>query len=158
MQNSDGVSGALIRLQRVSRRHRRRADVVDALRDISLEIPGGCFAALMGPSGSGKSTLLNLISGIDRATAGDVEVAGRTLGTLNPIVVDMRRRLRLNPREAMSFDVRLDRSDFGRMLRTNKIDTIEFSAMAVLDPNPRADGGVDRGLLGDRSWHHHMQR
>ena len=37
----------------------------------------------MGPSGSGKSTLLNLLAGLDRPTAGVVEVAGQRLGDLS---------------------------------------------------------------------------
>ena len=143
--NPDELSWIFVDLK-VTRNHLALFDPIHAnltLRN-SSELPLG-----IQPYGSIPSRLFIYVT---------ARVAGRTLGTLNPIVVDMRRRLRLNPREAMSFDVRLDRSDFGRMLRTNKIDTIEFSAMAILDPNPRADGGVDRGLLGDRSWHHHMQR
>ena len=45
---------------------------VEALKDINLEIAKGEFLALCGPSGSGKSTLLNVLSGIDKPTAGTV--------------------------------------------------------------------------------------
>ncbi len=74
---------ALIALRHVSREYRRGVDRVHALEDCSLEIERGCFAAFMGPSGSGKSTLLNLVSGIDRPTAGEVIVAGRRLDQLD---------------------------------------------------------------------------
>ncbi len=73
----------LIALQDVSRWYRRGIDVVHALEHVSLTIEGGVFAALMGPSGSGKSTLLNLLSGIDRPSAGEVWVAGRRLNDLS---------------------------------------------------------------------------
>jgi putative ABC transport system ATP-binding protein len=73
----------LITLRRVYRLYRRGADEVHALDDVSLEIETGCFAAFMGPSGSGKSTLLNLVSGIDRPSAGEVEVAGLRLDRLS---------------------------------------------------------------------------
>jgi putative ABC transport system ATP-binding protein len=73
----------MIRLRNVSRHFRRGPDVVRALDRVTLVIGDGRFAALMGPSGSGKSTLLNLLSGIDRADEGDVEVAGQRLNGLS---------------------------------------------------------------------------
>ena len=73
----------MIRLGNVSRHFRRGPDVVKALDRVTLTIPGGRFVALMGPSGSGKSTLLNLLSGIDRADEGEVEVAGQRLNGLS---------------------------------------------------------------------------
>ncbi len=48
-----------------------------ALRDVSLEIPGGSMFALVGHNGSGKSTLLRCIAGIYRPTSGQVHVSGR---------------------------------------------------------------------------------
>jgi putative ABC transport system ATP-binding protein len=46
-------------------------------------VPKGEFLALMGPSGSGKSTLLNLIGGLDRPSAGSVEVGGERIDRLS---------------------------------------------------------------------------
>jgi putative ABC transport system ATP-binding protein len=73
----------LITLREVSRVYRRGVDVIHALERVSLAVERGLFVALMGPSGSGKSTLLNLLSGIDRPTAGEVWVAGRRLNDLS---------------------------------------------------------------------------
>ena len=73
----------MIRLANVSRHFRRGPDVVKALDRVTLVIPDGRFVALMGPSGSGKTTLLNLLSGIDRADEGEVEVAGQRLNGLS---------------------------------------------------------------------------
>jgi putative ABC transport system ATP-binding protein len=78
-----GAASPLIRLDHVSRWYTRGVDEVHALEDCSLEIPAGRFAAFMGPSGSGKSTLLNLVSGIDRPSAGEVWVAGQLLNELS---------------------------------------------------------------------------
>jgi putative ABC transport system ATP-binding protein len=50
---------------------------------LDLEIPKGDFLALMGPSGSGKSTLLNLIGGLDRPTAGTIEIAGQRTDSMS---------------------------------------------------------------------------
>lgn len=55
---------------------------VEALKDINLEIAKGEFLALCGPSGSGKSTLLNILSGIDKPTAGTVMFLKKLLNTM----------------------------------------------------------------------------
>jgi predicted ABC-type transport system involved in lysophospholipase L1 biosynthesis ATPase subunit len=55
---------------------------VHALRGVTCEVRRGERVALLGKSGSGKSTLLNLIGGLDRPTAGTVEVEGRDVGRM----------------------------------------------------------------------------
>ena len=50
-----------------------------ALRGVDLEIDEGEIVAIVGPSGSGKSTMLNMVTGIDRPTAGTVTVDGLQL-------------------------------------------------------------------------------
>jgi len=77
------TQGTLVELRNVSRVYVRGVDEVHALADVSLSIPRGHFIAFMGPSGSGKSTLLNLVSGIDRPSAGDVIVGGDLLNNLS---------------------------------------------------------------------------
>lgn len=47
-----------------------------ALKNVSFSIQEGEFVGIMGPSGSGKTTLLNVISTLDKATGGIVEIAG----------------------------------------------------------------------------------
>ena len=54
-----------------------------ALRGVDLSIAAGEMVAVVGPSGSGKSTLLNMITGIDRPTAGTVTFDGRVLDQLS---------------------------------------------------------------------------
>ena len=54
-----------------------------ALREVSVSIDRGEFNALMGPSGCGKSTLLHIAGAMDRATSGQVTLAGTTLDSLS---------------------------------------------------------------------------
>lgn len=55
---------------------------VTVLRDISFQVKRGEFVTIVGPSGSGKSTLLNLITGIDRPSEGEIEVADSRIDTM----------------------------------------------------------------------------
>jgi len=73
----------VVRVQAVSKTYYRDQTPVPVLENIDLEVSEGEFVALMGPSGSGKSTLLNIIAGIDRASAGRVEVAGSELSAMS---------------------------------------------------------------------------
>jgi ABC-type lipoprotein export system ATPase subunit len=54
-----------------------------ALRGLDLTAEAGELVAILGPSGCGKSTLLALVAGLDEPSAGDVRVAGRSLGRLS---------------------------------------------------------------------------
>jgi putative ABC transport system ATP-binding protein len=56
---------------------------VRALDGVSLELPKGRFAAIMGPSGSGKSTLMHALAGLDRPSSGRVRVEGVELSELD---------------------------------------------------------------------------
>ena len=74
---------SIIDLTDVHKSFVKGSEIVEVLKGIDLAIGKGEFVALMGPSGSGKTTLLNLVGGIDRATAGDVVVAGEDIGGLS---------------------------------------------------------------------------
>lgn len=68
-----------VRLERISRSFSEGNRERCVLRELDLSIVAGEIIALRGRSGSGKSTLLNLISGIDVADSGVIEVAGKDL-------------------------------------------------------------------------------
>jgi putative ABC transport system ATP-binding protein len=67
----------------LTRTYGEGGSAVHALRGVSIEVPQGQFAAVMGPSGSGKSTLMHLLAGLDRPTSGSVVVAGQELANLD---------------------------------------------------------------------------
>ena len=56
---------------------------VRALDDVSVDLPGGRFTAVMGPSGSGKSTLMHCVAGLDTLTSGQVFLGTLELGALS---------------------------------------------------------------------------
>jgi iron(III) transport system ATP-binding protein len=53
--------------------------VVKAAQNVSFEVPEGKLFTLLGPSGCGKTTTLRSIAGLERPTAGEIEVAGRAV-------------------------------------------------------------------------------
>jgi putative ABC transport system ATP-binding protein len=83
-----------IRLENVSHAYAASEESapVDVLDDVSLEIPSGSFAVLMGVSGSGKSTLLNLIGAVDRPTRGRIWLGDVETSALDESALTMLRR------------------------------------------------------------------
>lgn len=61
----------------------RGKEPVVAVEDVSLEIPQGSIQGIIGFSGAGKSTLLRNINLLERPSAGEVEVAGTELTSLD---------------------------------------------------------------------------
>ena len=72
----------LIELVGVQKSYRMGRLDYPALRGIDLQIGTGELVAIVGPSGSGKTTVLNMISGIDRPSAGTVTVDGRRIDAM----------------------------------------------------------------------------
>ncbi len=85
----------MIRLFNVQKVYRQGKSEVLALAGVSVHVPEGQFAVIMGPSGSGKSTLLHLMGGLDRPTEGEVMVAGRIISQMpdNPVTLFRRRNI-----------------------------------------------------------------
>jgi ABC-type lipoprotein export system ATPase subunit len=92
--SGDGQAG-LVRFRHVFKVYRIGDTGVVALGGVDFEVHEGEFVAVIGPSGSGKSTVLNLIGGLERATAGAVEIDGRDLGRLSEEDLTAHRRDRV---------------------------------------------------------------
>lgn len=61
-----------------------RFDSLVALDHVGFAVPAGCVMALIGPNGAGKTTCFNVISGLQRVTAGHVRFGGREITQLPP--------------------------------------------------------------------------
>jgi branched-chain amino acid transport system permease protein len=91
---------------------------VTALAGVDLALAPGEILGLIGPNGSGKTTLINLVSGIDRADAGTIRLAGTPIGGL-PAHEIARRGI------ARSFQT-------GTLVETmNSLDTVALAVLAA---------------------------
>ncbi|MEW6489892.1 MAG: ABC transporter ATP-binding protein [Thermodesulfobacteriota bacterium] len=87
------MSDVAIRAEDVRKTYQKGRIPTEALRGVSLDIPRGAFACIVGPSGHGKSTLMHLLGGLDRPTAGRIWVAGDELtGLSHHALADLRAR------------------------------------------------------------------
>src|SRR5262245_37843953 len=69
-----------------------RQPAVRALQPLDFDLPAGTIVGVLGPNGSGKTTLLRVLAGLQRPTAGHVEVLG-----LEPSARALRRRVAYQP-------------------------------------------------------------
>ncbi len=81
-QTSPVARPPVIDLQNVQLSLSSRAGRVDILRGVDLQIRQGEAVSVVGPSGSGKSTLLMVMTGLERASSGQVQVAGHDFSAL----------------------------------------------------------------------------
>jgi sn-glycerol 3-phosphate transport system ATP-binding protein len=73
-------TGASVRLIGVG----RRWGLTAALQGVSIDVAPGSFTVLLGPSGCGKTTCLRIVAGLETASEGRVEIAGRDVTALPP--------------------------------------------------------------------------
>ena len=137
----------IVRISRVSKSYALAGERIAALDGISLEVSQGEALAITGPSGSGKTTMLNLVGGLDRATAGEIEVAGRNVAALDADQLAAYRR------EIVGFV-------FQAFRLLPYLTALENVALALLlagvprrDAAARARAGLDRVGLAARAGH-----
>jgi putative ABC transport system ATP-binding protein len=88
------MKGLDVKVRDLVKVHRTGRIEVQALRGLNANIKAGELIAIIGPSGSGKTTLLNIVGGLDRATAGTVQVGDQTVTSMSVTqLVDFRRKI-----------------------------------------------------------------
>jgi putative ABC transport system ATP-binding protein len=73
----------LVDVRQVKKAYHTPAGDFWALKGIDLQIRSGEFVAIVGKSGAGKSTLINMITGIDRPSAGEIRIGSHTLSHMD---------------------------------------------------------------------------
>ncbi len=134
-------------LDDVSRVYRTGGGDVRAVDGISLSIAPGEFIAIEGPSGSGKSTLLQLIGGLEKATAGRLELDGQEMSTLGDTELTALRN------QAIGFVFQHFNLIPTLTARDNVALALAPGRVAKKERNARADAMLQRLGLGDRLDH-----
>ncbi len=80
---ADGGRPKLV-LRNVGKTFETRAGRREVMRGVSLSVAEGEFLVIVGPSGCGKTTLLRMIQGLERVSAGTIELAGKPVAAPGP--------------------------------------------------------------------------
>lgn len=73
----------MIKVENLTKNFKRNEKNFDAVKDVSLQIKKGEFAAITGHSGSGKTTLFNMIAGLIKPTAGKIYIQEKELTAMS---------------------------------------------------------------------------
>jgi ABC-type lipoprotein export system ATPase subunit len=80
---NDTGSTSMVRARALRKEYGKEASLIRAVDDVDLDVARGETLAVMGPSGCGKSTLLHLLGGLDRASAGEIWLAGQRIDQMS---------------------------------------------------------------------------
>ena len=138
---------ALIHARAITKSYVMGDQTVHALRGVSLDIQEGDFVAIMGASGSGKSTLMNILGCLDLPTAGQYELAGEAVQTMQP---DQLASIR-NRRIGFVFQ------QFNLLPRTSALENVElpmlYAGVNSANRRERAMAALRQVGLGERFSH-----
>lgn len=141
------MSAPFIRVSALKKHFQMGHATVRALDGVDLEIPAGSFTVVMGPSGSGKSTLLYLLGGLDRPSAGQIEVNGARLDQMDE------NQLALFRRKTVGFIFQSFNLIQSMTARENVGFPMQFAGIPARERDRHALQLLARVGLGDRSGH-----
>jgi len=145
--NGSGNGGPALLLEEVVKTYEMGADVVHALRGVTLTIARNEYVAIMGPSGSGKSTLMNVIGCLDVPTSGTYTLEGQAVAKMSEYqLADIRNRrigfvfqtFNLIPRASIYHNVELP---------------LIYAGVPKHERRPRVERAIARVGLADRVKH-----
>ncbi|HEX3820476.1 MAG TPA: ABC transporter ATP-binding protein [Candidatus Sulfotelmatobacter sp.] len=147
-----GGKSALLKIQEIAKSFGRNV----VLRDISLEIAEGEFLTILGESGSGKTTLLRIIAGFEKATSGELWMAGERLDHRPPY----RRRVNtvfqhyalfphLTVEQNVAYGLRVARRPEAEVKQrvSEALDKVKMTAHAPKKPSQISGGQAQRVAL-----------
>src|SRR5688500_7865764 len=123
---------------------------VEILRGVALQVASGESVALLGPSGSGKSSLMAILSGLERATGGQVRVTGLDFTTLDEDELARARRGRIG--------IVLQAFHLLPTMTARENVAVPMELAGMPDALPRADEELPAVGLGHRLGHSPAQR
>ena len=141
----------MLKVERLTKTYATAGGPLTVLREVSFELGAGASMAVVGPSGSGKTTLLGLCAGLDRASGGNVVIAGEAMTALSE---DDRARVR-NQHVGFVFQ------NFQLVPTLTALENVLVPIELRGDGGPAADQAatelLDRVGLGDRRNHYPVQ-
>jgi multiple sugar transport system ATP-binding protein len=130
---------------------RKSFGAVDVIKGVDLTIDPGEFCVFVGPSGCGKSTLLRLISGLEEATSGVIEIGGRDVTDAEPSARGIAMVFQsyalyphLSVRENIGFGLSLAKVPKDQIKAKVEAAAEALQLTALLDRKPKALSGGQR--------------
>ncbi|GAB3930468.1 ABC transporter ATP-binding protein [Mucilaginibacter myungsuensis] len=137
----------LITIKDIGRKYVIGAEVIHALKSVSLAINKGEFVALMGPSGSGKSTLMNILGCLDTPTKGQYILNG----------IDVSHMTDNELAEVRNSEIGFVFQTFNLLPRNTALDNVAlpliYSGTSKEDRKKRAEAALKNVGLGNRMDH-----
>ncbi len=148
---------SILKTNQLKKYYGTEPNMVKALDGVDVEVSEGEFLAIVGTSGSGKSTLLHMLGGLDRATSGNVWVAGKDIFQMgdNQLTVFRRRNIGfvfqnynlvpvLNVYENITLPIELDGGTIDKSFLDSIIRTLGLESKLNNLPNNLSGGQQQR--------------
>ena len=137
----------VIEIEGVTKLYKMGAEIIHALRGVSVKIHRNEYLAIMGPSGSGKSTLMNMLGCLDTPTAGRYEFSRKNVATMvDDELAEIRNR-----------EIGFVFQTFNLLPRSNALNNVElpliYAGLGRTERLEKARRALENVGLGERMFH-----